>query len=80
MERRKGSNSRLRRGEWYAASPPLQQQGAGGTRRRDAPPHLGLPLQHHENRPKVKNQKPLFGSVRLSTLFARLGLLPSQDL
>ncbi len=28
-------------------------------------------LQHHENRPKVKNQKPLLGRMRLSTLFAR---------
>jgi len=28
-------------------------------------------LQHHENRPKVKNQNPLLGRMRLSTLFAR---------
>ena len=30
-----------------------------------------LSLQHHENRPRVKNQKPLLGRMRLSTLFAR---------
>ena len=28
-------------------------------------------LQHHENRPRVKNQKPLLGRMRLFTLFAR---------
>ena len=62
----------LRRGQWYAASSPFSSRALpGGTRRRDGPHHMFFFLQHHENRPRVKNQKPLLGRMRLSTLFAR---------